>query len=378
MKVNHQSLSWLTRTVKASSLVADSTFPQDPKKFPHGMKNFTDSLKALGFEPGIYGDAGYRTCGGFPGSYGHEEQDLETWDEWGFTYLKYDNCYIPFDHVTQENVFGRYKRMSDAISARAEATKSRPFQFALCEWGWQHPWVWAGRLGQSWRVGGDIRPWWSALAKIINQASFIAPETNFYSRNDFDMLEVGNTKQGTPPGNLTYDEAKSHFTAWALLKSPLLIGSDMRSASTETLKILGNRDILKISQDPNVGESIIPFRWGMNADYTWDEVNPAAYWTGNSSYGVVFMILNTLDKPQDMFFNLTESWAIRAGRVYTVYDMWSHTNNGTAMRNISLTLPPHGVSALLLQDAGPEPDSVMPYCAGYWQCSYPNGTYYSN
>ena len=30
-------------------------------------------------------------------------------------------------------------------------------------------------------------------------------------------------------GDLTYEEAKSHYTAWALMKSPLLIGTDVRS-----------------------------------------------------------------------------------------------------------------------------------------------------
>ena len=358
----------------------------DPHKFPHGMKNFTDSLAALGFRAGIYSDAGYRTCGGYPGSYGHEATDLETFDAWGFTYLKYDNCYIPFDNVTRENVYGRYARMADAVAARAAATAAAPFQLALCEWGWQQPWVWAGRLGQSWRIGGDIRPWWSALASIINQASFLAATTRFGARNDLDMLEVGNSDgRGTPPGNLTLDEAKSHFTAWALLKSPLLIGSDMVAATPDTIAVLGNRDILRINQDPDVGEAVVPFRWGdagdgtgERADYTSDPAHPAAYWTGNSSYGVVFMVLNTADAPRRMAFNLTESWAIRAGHVYDVYDMWSHTRNGTAARRIELVLPAHGVAALLLTDAGPEPDGVEPYCAGYWQCSFPNGTYYSN
>lgn len=28
-------------------------------------------------------------------------------------------------------------------------------------------------------------------------------------------------------GELSYEEAKTHFTAWALLKSPLLIGTDV-------------------------------------------------------------------------------------------------------------------------------------------------------
>lgn len=35
------------------------------------------------------------------------------------------------------------------------------------------------------------------------------------------MLENGN-------GNLTLSEQRSHFTAWALNKSPLLIGTDVR------------------------------------------------------------------------------------------------------------------------------------------------------
>jgi len=346
------------------------------------MKHFTKSLSKLGFTAGIYSDAGYRTCGGYPGSYGHEAQDLDTFTEWGFNYLKYDNCYIPFDNVTQENVYGRYKRMADAIDAHAKKTKSKPFQLALCEWGWQQPWIWARRLGQSWRTSGDIRPWWSALAAIINHASFIASETHFYARNDLDILEVGNTEKGTPPGNLTYDEAKSHFTAWALLKSPLLISSDMATASKETIEILTNKDLLKINQDPNVGESVAPFRWSSTPesvpDFSWNPAHPAEYWTGNSSYGVVFMVLNPSDAPRQMAFNLTESWAIRAGRKYSVYDMWSHTHNGTAERSIELTLPPHGVAALLLNDAGPEPSGVEPFCAGWWQCSFPNGTYYSN
>jgi hypothetical protein len=71
-------------------------------------------------------------------------------------------------------------------------------------------------------------------------ASFITQATNLYGRNDLDMvggmesilpliltsstwqLEIGN-------GNLTYDEAKTHFTTWALLKAPLLIGTNVSS-----------------------------------------------------------------------------------------------------------------------------------------------------
>jgi alpha-galactosidase len=98
-----------------------------------------------------------------------------------------------------------------------------------------------------------------------------------------DIMEVGNTGQGTPPGNLTFDEAKTQyvspsftpccprslsslcsFTAWALLKSPLIIGTDLTKATNQTIEILTNKELIAINQDPNVGESVTPFRWGMN------------------------------------------------------------------------------------------------------------------
>ncbi len=350
----------------------------DLSKWPSGMKNFTDTIKSMGISASAYSDSGYETCAGYPGSWGHEVQDLLTWTEWGFDYLKYDNCFIPFDNVTMENELGRYQRMADAITTVSQTTNSTPFELSLCEWGWQQPWIWGRTLSQSWRIDGDIKPYWSAIASIIDQASFNYWSTDFYGRNDMDIMEVGNTGQGTPPGNLTFEESKSHFTAWALLKSPLIIGTDLSNATAETIEILGNKNLIKINQDPNVGASISPFRWGINPDYVSNSSYPAQYWSGNSSYGVVFMILNTLDTPSEMFFNLTESWAIRAGRQYSVYDMWSHTENGTAVRNMTLDLPAHGVAALLLNDAGPEPEGIQPYCAVYYQCSFPNGTYYSN
>lgn len=88
------------------------------------------------------------------------------------------------------------------------------------------------------------------------------------------------------------------------------------------------------------------------------------------------MLLNTLDEEAPMFFNLTESWAIRAGRQYSVRDLWAHTDNGTAVRNLTVTVPAHGVAALLLKDAGDEPADVSDYneCAVWWQCTAQNGT----
>ncbi|KAH8823926.1 glycoside hydrolase superfamily [Flagelloscypha sp. PMI_526] len=340
------------------------------EKFPSGMKNLTDKIHALGFKAGIYGDAGWYTCGGYPGSWSNELRDLRTFKSWGFDYLKYDNCAIPYDSITRQGITGRYKPMADAIAQVAKETHSTPVVLSLCEWGWSQVWQWGKRFGQSWRTTGDIAAEWYSLAKIINFNSFLTTNTDYYGRNDLDMLEVGNGDV------LTYEESKSHFTAWALMKSPLLIGTDLRVITDETLSILTNQEIIAINQDPVHGESIAPFRWGVNPDWTSDDRNPANYWSGESQKGTVFMLLNTRDEAADMSFNLTESPWIRAGRQYNVRDLWTHTDNGTAVRNFTAhAVPPHGVVALLLTDAGDEPAGLYPECSVWWQCIDKNGTH---
>ncbi|KAG5731280.1 hypothetical protein E4T56_gene13634, partial [Termitomyces sp. T112] len=65
-------------------------------------------------------------------------------------------------------------------------------------------------------------------------------------------------------------------------------------ANNETLQILKNTEIIAINQDPVVGTSISPFRWGINKDWTSNSSFPAQYWSGESQNGTVFMLVNVL------------------------------------------------------------------------------------
>jgi alpha-galactosidase len=57
------------------------------------------------------------------------------------------------------------------------------------------------------------------------------------------MLEVGN-------GGMTSNEYKTHFSLWAAVKAPLIIGCDLTKMSSDTLAILSNADVIAINQDP--------------------------------------------------------------------------------------------------------------------------------
>ncbi|KAG6906304.1 hypothetical protein DXG01_014673 [Tephrocybe rancida] len=341
---------------------------EDAVRFKGGMKKLNHEIHALGFKTGIYSDAGWFTCAGYPGSFGNELRDAKTFSDWGFDYLKYDNCAIPFDNETREGSIGRFQRMADAITTIAASDSKPPLFFSLCSWGWSQVWLWASTMGQSWRTTGDITTEWSSLASIINFNSFITQATDFGGRNDLDMLQLGN-------GGLTHEEEKTHFTAWALMKSPLFVGTNLSAITSDTLEILKNKEILAINQDDVIGKSISPFRWGINPDWTSNSTHPAQYWSGSSKFGTVVMLLNTLAEPATLFFNLTESPWIRAGRQYSVRDMWAHTDNGTTVRNFTAhNVPPHGVIALLLKDVGDEPSGIYPPCSVWDQCTNKDGT----
>ena len=113
---------------------ADGRLAADEEKFPGGIKALADYVHSKGLKFGIYSCAGSHTCGVKPASYGYEEEDAQTFAEWGVDFLKYDFCYKPL------GVDGRalYERMGQALRATG-----RPIVFSMCEWGLMHPWDWA-------------------------------------------------------------------------------------------------------------------------------------------------------------------------------------------------------------------------------------------
>jgi alpha-galactosidase len=215
---------------------ADGKLVPDPNKFPSGIQGVADYVHGRGLKLGIYGDAGTKTCAGYPGSLGHEKLDAQTWADWGVDYVKYDNCYNQSDGSRADYV-RRYTAMREAIDATG-----RPIVYSICEWGQSKPWEWAAGVGHLWRTTGDITDSWSSVRGIIAMNAPLAPYAGPGHWNDPDMLEVGN-------GGMTATEYRTHMSLWAMMAAPLIIGTDLRKATPETLAILENREIIALDQD---------------------------------------------------------------------------------------------------------------------------------
>lgn len=219
---------------------ADGFITADAAKFPSGIKALADYVHAKGLKFGIYSDAGRKTCGGRPGSQGHEYQDALTYARWGVDYLKYDWC-----STGVRNAEEAYALMADAIRATG-----RDMVLSLCEWGNNRPWEWGAKIGNLWRTTGDIRDEWQGpvsyslgMMDIVDRNEPLYPYAGPGHWNDPDMLEVGN-------GGMSDIEYRTHFSLWAMMAAPLIAGNDVAAMDAKTRAILLNKAVIAVDQDP--------------------------------------------------------------------------------------------------------------------------------
>ena len=128
---------------------ANGNITVNTANWPGGMQALASYIHSKGLKAGIYTDAGINGCGGAnQGSYGHYDQDMLQFEQWGFDYVKVDWCggnSMGLDPPTQ------YGQIRDAI-ARATAQTGHPMVFSICVWGVGNPWNWGPTTGNLWRT----------------------------------------------------------------------------------------------------------------------------------------------------------------------------------------------------------------------------------
>ena len=326
----------------------------DRWKFPEGIKPVADYVHSKGLKFGMYSCAGTHTCGGHPGSFEHEFDDAETFAEWGVDYLKYDYCYKP-DHIPGEIL---YKRMSTALR-----NCGRDIMFSACNWGNDDVYKWIRESGAHlFRSTGDIQDNWESIKRLaLSQIGNECYGGNF-CHNDIDMLVVGmhggsnnewinSTEQGvnviadsgeTMPklGGCTDEEYRTHFSLWAIMNSPLMIGCDIRRMTPATKEILTNKDVIAINQDIECRGPYCIKQWN-NPDNVFSLVKPLS----NGDYAIG--MFNFGDRAGEMSLQFWDIGLTTAsGRGLSVYDCWKHEELGTFTERFVTTVEPHGCAVL--------------------------------
>ena len=211
--------------------------------------------------------------------------------------------------------------------------------YSICEWGWNQPWKWGGKAGNIWRTTGDIQPHWASVVGIYE----VNVRLDKYARpgafNDPDMLEVGN-------GKLTFDENKSHFTLWAMMAAPLILGNDVRDFIKEDgtvdkdnkiLQILTNKDIIAVDQD-KLGIQCKRIKTNVFQDILVKplENNEVAVCFFNKGKSNAFMTCNMAD-----IHNVVDVTLPKASS-YKCVELWDKTEE-IITDKLNTTVAPHGV-----------------------------------
>jgi alpha-galactosidase len=232
----------IDKRLPSGEIVANQKFPD--------MKGLTTYVHSLGLKMGIYSSPGPTTCGGYLGSWQHEDQDAKTYGDWGIDYLKYDWC--SYTEVSpKQATLADYKKPYQVIRASLDKV-NRDIMLSFCQYGWGKVWEWGAEVGgNSWRTTGDIQDTWRSMSEIgFNQVDAV-PFAQPGHFNDPDMLVVGKVGWGPSLHNtrLTADEQYTHISLWSLQAVPLLIGCDMGALDKFTLNLLTNNEVLAIDQD---------------------------------------------------------------------------------------------------------------------------------
>ena len=316
-------------------------------RFPD-MKGLADYVHGLGLKIGLYSSPGPWTCGGCAASWQHEEQDAQTYAEWGFDYLKYDWCSygsvasgkitnvlnIPLWGKTATNDEGAiypYRLMGKFLR-----DQHRDIVFSLCQYGMADVWNWGGSVnGNCWRTTGDITDTWKSMSGIGFKQDPAAPHAKPGNWNDPDMLIVGEVGWGhTHPTRLTPDEQYTHISLWCLLSAPLLIGCDMEKFDDFTLNLLSNDEVLALDQDELGQEATCVLKDG--------DLRVYAKQLTDGSRALGFFNLGTAPANQQ-FTRLTQLGFTGTQHVRDLWRQKDLADVDAATGSLALAIPAHGV-----------------------------------
>jgi alpha-galactosidase len=362
------------------------------EKFPD-LKGLAGYVHAKGLKFGIYSSPGPKTCAGFVATYQHEDQDAQTYADWGVDYVKYDWC--SYGGIANQLKFEKYSALLsddsatlkmlwddrttleknrkrspednaklkevrgkiDAITSKIDPAKraaidlelyklpyatfgqslakaNRDILYSFCQYGMGDSWEWAGDLGGNcWRTTGDIKATWKSMSTI----GFGQNGHEKYGRlghwNDPDMLEIGN--KGLSP-----DECYTHMTLWCMLSAPLLIGCDMTKMDPVTAGIFASDEVIAVSQDA-LGKQ--GYRLSQDGDTeVW--IKPLADGT------LAVALFNRGETPAKVKSSLPD---LKLDGPQPVRDLWRQKDLAAATEAVSAEVAPH--SAELYKVGAPKP-----------------------
>ena len=289
---------------------------------PYRAADIADTASVCSWNPDMYGVDMRK-----PGAQAYYDSVFALCASWGVDFVKMDDMSRPYDAHAPEIEAAHH---AIAASGRAMILSLSPGEAPVPRA--DH----VRRFAQMWRISDDFWDEWPLL-----EAQFVRLENwNAYRRPgawpDADMLPLGKLALGKRDSKFTPDEQRTLMTLWAIARSPLIMGGDLRHLNAATLALLTNRAVIAVNQAST----------GNRPHYVEDGTR---IWSARAPDDSRYLALfNTGDQRLDVGIPLRDLGI--AGPV-EVQDLWSGRSLGRVTGRMAQPIPSHGAGLYCLRAA---------------------------
>jgi hypothetical protein len=264
-----------------------------------------------------------------PGAQEYYNSLFQLYAEWGVDYVKVDDIARPYRRGEIELIHKAIKN-----SGREMVLSLSPGPAPLAEG--EH----VAMHANLWRMTDDFWDRWDHLFAMFERAAAWSRYIGPGHWPDADMLPLGRIGIRSAGGDrytrFTRDEQITLMTLWAMIRSPLMFGGDLRYNDEWTTALLTNEEVLRITKASHGNRQL--YRDG-------DLVAWTAVGEGGPDAPVYLAHFNLGEEAAAVATDLVQ---LGLDGNYLVRDLWARKEMATTGRRVVTNLPPHGAALLKL------------------------------
>ncbi|TYP73944.1 glycoside hydrolase family 27 protein [Paenibacillus methanolicus] len=191
-----------------------------------------------------------------------------------------------------------------------------------------------------WRMTDDFWDLWPLLYNMFERCEQWAPHVREGCWPDCDMLPLGHLGIRSVDGGgadrwtrFTKDEQLTMMSLWAIFRSPLMMGGEMRDNDEWTLGLLTNDEVLELHRHSRGARQV-------------SREQDRIVWSAADEHGNAYAALfNATDEPALVTASFGQLGIDGPRRVR---DLWARQDEDVAHEAISFTIPAHGAKLVRL------------------------------
>ncbi|AWB66299.1 alpha-galactosidase [Saccharobesus litoralis] len=193
-----------------------------------------------------------------PEAQAYYDSIFELYAQWGVDYIKADdvNAWHEVENSDGSPTGNGSPYRIDDIEGISQAIKTcgREMVLSLSPGGPETTLINHLRSNSNlWRISADFWDEWGSLKKQMERCAIWAEFATEGHWPDADMLPIGYLPRGESGGtnrqsNFNSEELHTLMSLWCMARSPLMIGADLPTTDSDTIKLLQNDAVLAINK----------------------------------------------------------------------------------------------------------------------------------